>query len=104
MLWNDFQVQRSGGKHHGWRPSSPEVHRPYPLHRCPHMSRSKLIQARLSEFTPGQYGDFFALLTDKNKRRDGEGKAYYTCRFRDGRRTVAFMVWADCPWFAKCED
>jgi 3'-5' exoribonuclease len=68
------------------------------------MSKSKPIQARLSELTPGQYGDFFALLTEKNKGATREGKAYYTCRFRDARRTVAFMVWADGPWFAKCED
>ncbi len=67
------------------------------------MAKSKPIQAKLSELTPGQYGDFFALLTEKTKGATRDGKAYYTCRFRDARRTVAFMVWADGPWFAKCE-
>ena len=68
------------------------------------MAKSKPVQARLSELTPGQLGDFFALLADKTKGATREGKAFYTCRFRDARRTVAFMVWADGPWFSPCEN
>jgi 3'-5' exoribonuclease len=32
-----------------------------------------------------------------------EGKDYYACRFRDARRTVAFMAWGDGPWYGPCE-
>jgi 3'-5' exoribonuclease len=67
------------------------------------MARAKPVLARLSELTPGQYADFFALLSDKSKGVTRDGKAYYSCRFRDNRRTVAFMVWSDSPWFAACE-
>ena len=67
------------------------------------MAKPKPVQARLSDLTPGQLGDFFALLAEKNKGATREGKPYYACRFRDARRTVAFMVWGDGPWFAACE-
>ena len=67
------------------------------------MAKPKPVPARLSELTPGQLGDFFALLSDKTKGVTREGKAYYACRFRDARRTVAFMAWGDGPWFAACE-
>jgi 3'-5' exoribonuclease len=53
--------------------------------------------------TPGQYADFFALLAERSKGATREGKPYYTCRFRDRRRTVTVMVWADGPWFEVCE-
>jgi 3'-5' exoribonuclease len=52
---------------------------------------------------PGQQGDFFALLTERSRGATREGKPFYTCRFRDRKRTVTFMVWADGPWFEKCE-
>jgi 3'-5' exoribonuclease len=67
------------------------------------MSRSKPAPVRLSELTPGQSADFFALLTERTKGATREGKPFYTCRFRDARRTVAFMVWSDGGWFEACE-
>jgi 3'-5' exoribonuclease len=67
------------------------------------MSRAKPQLVRLSELTPGQYADFFALLADKTKGLTREGKAYYACRFRDARRTVTLMAWGDGPWFQPCE-
>jgi 3'-5' exoribonuclease len=67
------------------------------------MAKAKPVQARLSDLAPGHLGDFFALLSEKNKGVTREGKAYYACRFRDARRTVAFMAWGDGPWFADCE-
>jgi 3'-5' exoribonuclease len=67
------------------------------------MSRPKPSLVRLSELTPGQPGDFFALLADKTKSATRDGKAYYSCRFRDARRTVSFMAWADSPRFGECE-
>ena len=63
------------------------------------MGRAKPTLARLGELTPGQYADFFALLADKTRGVTREGKDYYTCRFRDARRTVTFMAWGDGPWF-----
>jgi 3'-5' exoribonuclease len=53
--------------------------------------------------TPGQYGDFFALLASKAKRATRDDKPYYACRFRDSRRSATFMVWADSPWYEPCE-
>jgi 3'-5' exoribonuclease len=58
---------------------------------------------RLSELTPGQSGDFFALLAERTRGATREGKPYFTCRFRDPARTATFMVWADGPWFEACE-
>jgi 3'-5' exoribonuclease len=67
------------------------------------MSRPKPTLARLSELTPGQYADCFALLVEKTRGVTREGKAYYSCLFQDARRTVSFMAWGDGPWFEPCE-
>src|SRR5260370_26614648 len=67
------------------------------------MARTKPPLLRLSELTPGQTADFFALLADKIKGATRDGKPFYTCRFRDARRTVTLMVWADSPRFEECE-
>jgi 3'-5' exoribonuclease len=67
------------------------------------MSKSKPPLVRLSELAPGQSGDFFALLAERTRGARRDGKAYFTCRFRDGERTATFMVWSDGPWFEKCE-
>jgi len=57
----------------------------------------------LSELVTGQMGDFFALLVNRTRGVSRDGKPYFSCRFRDARRTVAFMVWQDGPWFQTCE-
>jgi 3'-5' exoribonuclease len=67
------------------------------------MSRPKPALVRLSELTPGQTGDLFALLAEKTKGATRDGKPYFTCRFRDARRTATVMVWADSPWFGPVE-
>jgi 3'-5' exoribonuclease len=67
------------------------------------MARPKPPVVRLTELTPGQHGDFFALLADKARNSTREGKPFYLCRFRDNRRTVSFAAWADSPWFAAAE-
>jgi 3'-5' exoribonuclease len=67
------------------------------------MPRTKPQPVRLSEMAPGQTGDFFALLAERSKGATREGKPFYTCRYRDARRTVTYMVWADGPLFAACE-
>lgn len=57
----------------------------------------------LHQLTAGQQADSFALLTECHKSTTRDGKPYYACRFSDGQRTVAYMVWADGPWFKACE-
>ncbi|MFO0810154.1 MAG: HD domain-containing protein [Gemmataceae bacterium] len=67
------------------------------------MPRAKPTPAALGDLEPGQYADFFALLSERTKGTTGEGKPYYRCRFRDARRAAVFMVWADGGYFEECE-
>jgi 3'-5' exoribonuclease len=67
------------------------------------MPRTKPQTVRLSEMDPGQLADFFALLLERTKGATSDGKPYYSCRFRDARRTVSYMAWADGPWYEPCE-
>jgi 3'-5' exoribonuclease len=66
------------------------------------MSRKPTL-ARLSELSPGQYADCFVLLSARSRGATRDGKPYFSCRFRDAKRTVSFMVWADGGWFEDCE-
>src|SRR5262249_24602500 len=66
------------------------------------MVRAKHL-VRLSEMAPGQAGDFFVQLLERSTGATPHGKPFFTCRFRDARRTVAFMVWSDGGWFEACE-
>src|SRR5262249_52888041 len=68
------------------------------------MARSKPTLAHLHELTPGQFADFFALLVERTKSATREGKPFYTCRFRDTKRTVSFMAWADGGFYEACEN
>ena len=67
------------------------------------MSRPKAALVRLSELAPNQFGDFFVLLAARTKGVTRDGKPYYNCRFRDARRSAAFMVWSDGKWYKPCE-
>ena len=67
------------------------------------MARAKPTVVRLCELTAGQSGDFFALLSERAKGTTRDGKPFYTCRFRDARRTATLMVWADGAWYEPCE-
>jgi 3'-5' exoribonuclease len=67
------------------------------------VSRSKPPIVRLSDLTPGQYADFFAVLVERSRNTTREGKPYYTCRFQDAARSVAFLAWADSTWYEACE-
>lgn len=59
---------------------------------------------KLHELKPGQPpADFFALLAEKTRSLTRDGKPYFSCKFRDHRRTVGCVVWADSPTFADCE-
>jgi 3'-5' exoribonuclease len=68
------------------------------------MARSKPSLARLHDLTPGQFADFYVLLAERTKNATREGKPFYNCRFRDTRRTVSFMVWADGGFYEECEN
>jgi 3'-5' exoribonuclease len=67
------------------------------------MVRAKPVLVRLSEMAPGQLGDFFVQLAERTKGATRDGKPFYTCRFRDARRTAAAMIWLDSPWYEACE-
>lgn len=69
------------------------------------MSRPKPKQppVKLHELTAGQAADFFALLSERNKAHTRDGKPYFTCRFRDRKRTVECKVWADHALFGECD-
>ncbi len=58
---------------------------------------------RLSEMENGQCGDFFALLAERSRSLTRDGKQYYTCRFRDAKRTATYMVWLDSGHYEECE-
>jgi 3'-5' exoribonuclease len=47
--------------------------------------------------------DCFVLLSERTRGTTREGKPYYSCRFRDARRTAAAMIWADGGWYEACE-
>src|SRR5215813_8468351 len=67
------------------------------------MPRTKPALVRLCDMTPGQSGDFFALLIERTRGARRDGKPFFTCRFRDTLRTVTFMVWRDGDFFELCE-
>jgi 3'-5' exoribonuclease len=58
----------------------------------------------LHELTAGQIADFYALLSGHSKGLTREGKPYYSCQFRDARRTVGCMIWGNSNWFEACEN
>ncbi len=45
----------------------------------------------------------FALLADKTPGKTRDGKPFFTCRFKDRRRSASAMIWADGPFFVACE-
>ena len=67
------------------------------------MSRPKPTVAKLHDLVPHRAADFFALLADKTRGTTRDGKPFYTCRFRDRRRSAEAKVWADAPLFADCD-
>jgi 3'-5' exoribonuclease len=70
---------------------------------APIVAKPKPAVVPLHEMSAGQHGDFFAMLAERNKSATRDGKPFYTCRFRDAKRTVSFMVWADGGFFESCE-
>jgi len=66
------------------------------------MSRTKIT--RLSELKQGDTADFFALLLSRNRSTTREGRPFYSCRFRDARRTVSCVFWHDSALFESCQN
>lgn len=58
---------------------------------------------RLCELKPGERGTFFAMLADRRRSETRDNKPYYSCVFRDLRRSVSFVVWSDGPHFLACD-
>jgi 3'-5' exoribonuclease len=67
------------------------------------MAPLKKTILKLHELTPKAHGDFFALLSERNRGTTRENKPYFVCRFRDGHRTATAMIWKDSDWFDRCE-
>jgi 3'-5' exoribonuclease len=67
------------------------------------VARPKPPLVRLCELTPGQYAEFFALLSGRGKQTTRDGAPYYSCWFQDAKRKAAFKAWADSTWFEECE-
>lgn len=58
----------------------------------------------LSDLSPGDEADFFALLVAKEPLTTRDGKPYHRVAFRDAGREVSFPIWADSPWHAACSE
>lgn len=59
---------------------------------------------RLSEMTPNQSGDFFAVLASREESQTKDGKPYFRVGFRDARRKVTAMIWSDHDCFPDCSE
>jgi 3'-5' exoribonuclease len=66
------------------------------------MTRKKPTIERLSDLRPGHQADFYAQLAERIRGQTRDGKPYFTCRFRDSRRTATAMIWQDSEWFEPC--
>lgn len=70
------------------------------------MSKAKKpVLAKLSELQPGNYVDCFVQLAEKARGTTRDGKPFWTCKFRDARRTVgAVPIWEDAALFEKAQE
>ncbi len=64
----------------------------------------KTFLTSLSELSPGQEADFFALLAAKEELTTRDQKPYFKVTFRDALRQVSFPIWADSPLAAECKE
>jgi len=58
----------------------------------------------LSDLTPGQEAEFFALLSAKEELKTRDGKPYWRVAFRDAGREVSFPIWDNSPWASQCRE
>jgi len=67
------------------------------------MPPAKPAVIKLSDLASGQTGDCFAQLVERVRTTTQSGKPFFSCRFRDSRRTLNAVIWGDSPLFVKCE-
>jgi 3'-5' exoribonuclease len=67
------------------------------------VAKTRPSLAALHELAPDQYADCFVQLVEKAHGTTREGKPFYTCRFRDARRTVTAVIWSDSLLFGPCD-
>jgi len=67
------------------------------------MPAGRIPIRRLSEIGHQQIGDFFAYLSERTPATTRDGKPYFSCKFRDAKRTATAMVWGDSDLYAECE-
>ncbi len=69
------------------------------------MSKAKKpVLAKLSDLRSGDYVDCFVQLAEKSRGTTRDGNPFFTCKFRDARRTVgAVPIWADTPLFEEAQ-
>jgi len=53
------------------------------------------VAVPLHQLQSGQIADFYAQLASKTPGTTRDGKPFFSCRFRDGRRAVSSMIWSD---------
>jgi 3'-5' exoribonuclease len=58
----------------------------------------------LSDLSPDQEADFFALLSSRESLTTKDGKPYFRVAFRDAHREVSFPLWSDSTWAMECRD
>lgn len=70
------------------------------------MSKSKKpVLAKLSDLQSGNYVDCFVQLAEKNRGTTRDGNPFFTCKFRDARRTVgAVPIWGDSALFEDAQN
>jgi len=66
------------------------------------MARTRPPVVRLSDLALGQTADFFALLAERKNSTTRDGKPFFTCRFKDSRRSVSCAIWVDSKLFDDC--
>lgn len=68
------------------------------------MSKAKPAIVPLHQLPVGPPpADCFALLIERTRGTTQSGKPYFSCKFRDAKRTVGAMVWEDSDCFAECD-
>lgn len=64
---------------------------------------TKIERVPLHLLQPNQLADFFAVLTERDKRAKRDGNPFFTLKFRDRYRVVGACIWENSPLFEQCE-
>ena len=67
------------------------------------MAKAKLVVPLHKLEVGPPAADCFALLIEKTRGLTQAGKPFYSCKFRDAKRTVSTMIWGDADLFADCD-